>query len=324
MKDAVKWVREALTAKSVATHLSYYLIRDGMIYATDGRMVAAHPFPFEGPPFLVRGADFERVLFACLSEPVLTLSADGGTLHLKAGKLKSKFSTLDHSIWPYDAGYTGQWEDIPVGMIGAMRDLRPFISDDANQAWATCMGLRPGFAYATNNVAVVRAKFDHEYTTLVPCWVIDFLLPRSQDITAWAIQEATIWFRWNNGAWLKSVSVHGEFPARAKDLIEGATVAPFTHEPDAEWRTSYDRVMALSTSDLITFTRETIRGQSEGSITEEDAETPLPDGLDEILFTKKYFDPVAASVVAWSPTVWPNPVPFAGRNTLGVVAARRA
>jgi hypothetical protein len=60
----VAWVDDAVSALDIGTSpLSCYLIKDGFIHATNGRMVAAAPFPFdlEGE-YLVPAEAFAKVL----------------------------------------------------------------------------------------------------------------------------------------------------------------------------------------------------------------------------------------------------------------------
>jgi hypothetical protein len=208
-----------------------------------------------------------------------------------------------------------------------MRVLRPFISDNASKVWATSLGLLPGYAYATDNIVIARYPVQQSGTLLIPMWALDFVLARTEGLEAWAHHDHTFWFRWANGAWLKSVGVHGEFPERAGVNIDQAApegeelTCPIT----SDWREVYRRVSELTVMDGIGFTRTAIiGGTGEGCSFDEELDTPLPEEVEKIYFATEYLAKALASSSEWGPDCWPSPVPFRGPGGFaGVIASRR-
>lgn len=324
IRGAVNWCKDALASKDLVAHLTYYMVKEGKIYASDGRMVACHPIMADfGKPLFIPGVEFERVLNAMPTDnPELRL--DEGKLIVRHGKFRGKLSVASEESWPYEAGHEGKWTLLPKGLLEAIKKIRPFVSDNATQLWATCASLRPGFIYATNNVVVARASVP-ELTgdILLPAWAIDFLLPRVAGATHFAVSENAIFFKWDSGAWLKTFSMGGTFPEKAGNMIDSCGKASFATSP--EWRATFKRVADLTGSGgTIKIYPTRMVGSGEGELEVEDsAVTTSPEGEECSIWDSGYLSPVIEIATAWNPAAWPKPARWQGDGIDGIVLGRR-
>lgn len=322
MKQALAWVKDALAANDMLQYLTHYLVKDRFIFASNGRLLAAHPFPFDGT-FLVPGAEFEKVLGAA-KDPVLTL--EGGIVHIKSGRFKGRIRTVDASTWPLEtqpeALTDDQWND-PTDLPEALKRLRPFVSDNATQPWATCIGLHPGYGYATNNIVIARTKIPSATASvLLPSWAVDFVLSRAAGLNGWATTPEALWFSWENNAWLKAQAVIGDFPPQAAAILQKSGRP--THEITPGWKEAFNRVASLvSDGDLYLEAKQIAGISGESMNIEDEGDNPMPEGVERTVWDPKFLAPVIAVATHWNPAAWPSPAVFMGDKIGGVVLGRR-
>lgn len=321
MKNAVRWVKDALATKDMVHHMTHYLIKGGMIHASDGRMVAAHPFDFD-EDFLVPGEKFEKVLLAMpVDTPELVLKE--GVLHVSHGRFKSRISTIAPDLWPMGLEFEGDFTPLAPGLLEAVARVRPFVSENATQQWATGVGLVPGFVYATNNVVIARAEVpDFDGNVLVPGWAADFILARREGITGYAVTSNSIVFQWEGGGWMKSVIINGTFPDKAGGMIDTAKPAKTAITP--EWRATFNRLAALVDEDELHLGQTLMHGSSGDELQAEDeASTPTPKGEEASIWNPKFLQPVIDASTHWNPAAWPEPSRFKGEGIEGIILGRR-
>src|SRR5580765_7017700 len=177
MYPVLKWLNEALDSKDLVIGMTYYRVAGGMIKATNGRITAAHPWEYEGE-FLVAGKEFEKVLERMPEVP--SIEVEEMQIKMRSGRYHGTIQTLPLSEWDYPGVDDAQWQRIPESLIDALKELRPFVSDNAKQQWALCVALQDGWAYATNNIALacVQCPDIKSIMALLPVWAIDFVLKR--------------------------------------------------------------------------------------------------------------------------------------------------
>lgn len=318
MKAAITWVSDAMSNKDLSASLSHFLIDRGMIYATDGRMTAAHPFPHDDT-FCVSGPEFIK-LISRLQEPI-DLTVEEGSVTLRQGRLHGTIKTLDPSEWQM-AGINTPWLRLPERMLPALRQLRPFISDNATKMWALCVLAENDTLYATNNVSICAVpEIDLDGTkALIPYWAIDFILARQEGIADWTHHENYLGFRWSNGAWMRTKLGDDNFPA-VEDIISGAGHA--TYEIDKEWRSAFEEAASLlKEAEAIIFEPDCITGTSKNMTVEVQAKTKAPE-CGYSAWSVEYLEPVIKCATHWQPDAYPNPSAFRGDGLVGVVMGRK-
>lgn len=320
IKDSLRWIRDSIGSRDIAQYLTSYLIRGGMIYATNGRMLAAHPFPDLGRDALVPGEEFERLVMSMPDDPEFIFS--DSRLRVKKGCFKGEVSLADPGSWPFPDLHDGDWAPLPERFIPILKSLRPFISDNASKEWATCIGILPGWALATNNIVIARAAIESAYHGLVPFWAVDFILPRAEGLAGWAMTDSGIYFKWENGAWMRSVLITGEFPSMAQTLIESALQNEM-HPISDEWKETYRRVAGLTKGVDIEIGAQMIRsGWKDSMQVEDELESPCS-AQGPSYWSDEFLSKVIEQAREWNPAVYPSPAPWRGEFCEGLIAPRR-
>ncbi len=320
MKTIIAWLNEALAAKDLAVGMTYYRVSDHQIRATDGRITASHPWPYDGE-FLVPGDEFEKVLARCI-EPTITM--DGLEMKMKSGRFGGTIQTLPLDKWDYPGVEDADWKPIPPPLLPIIKALRPFVSDNAVQGWALSVALQDGWAYATNNIALGGAKCKElkDIQALLPVWAADFILEREEGLTHWAWQEHYVAFKWKSGAWMRSQLNVGKFPDRAAEMVQAAFKEKPTQHITEEFRDAFRQIAELA-ADTIHIYADRIESKFGKAVVVDGIESEVPEGADHSIWGAKFLVPAIEVADSWSPSLWPKPAPFRGPLVSGYVVGRK-
>lgn len=319
MKDAIAWIKEGLSTKSIMPAHRFYLVKDGMIYATDGRMTCGHPFPYD-KTFCAGGAELDKLVSRMSGAISIELGEDDVTV--KAGRLRGKIKTIDPKDWPYET-VNEERSPVPPDLMKGLRLLRPFISDNATRPWALCVRAVNDTLYATNNVtaaAIPGIELD-DIDVLIPNWAIDFVLAR-EGVTHWSHDKAHVGFHWSNGAWMSTRLIDGTgFPETIEDVINKAGYA--THKLTDDWKDAFNEITSLIDGQIVLREDKMVgRSKSEAMDVEVEAFSVVPkDG--ESGWSVEYLSSVVACASHFNPDTYPAPSPFRGDGIIGVIIGRR-
>lgn len=330
----VQWINDAVSSKDLGVSpLTSYLIKDGYIYAHDGRMTVGTPFPFEVSSFemssdealLVPAAEFLRVL-ANRPQGDFEWEVGEDRLTLKRGRFKGSVKRLPADQWPYPlANEEDEMSPLPDQLIAAFKALLPFCSENATKPWATCLALVGGYVYGSNNIVVARsphgdAGWVGEY--LVPRWVVEFVLARLEGLDGWSCRDQHVTFAWKGGAWMRSSLINDKYPPVEGVLTKLMSTDP--HVPMAkDWIEAVRRVGKITGDPVVRLREDGIYGSGgEAVMVEDDGSTPVPEGAKETVWDLRFLDGVMDSATHWDPTRYPQPATFKGPNIEGVIMPR--
>jgi len=319
LKSEIKWLNDAISSKDIVAGMSHYRFMDNELRATDGRLTAGHPWKFDGS-FLVPGAELEKLLKR-LPDDIKVIASER-ELKISSGRMRGTIQTLDASVWNYPGVEEAEWLPVPSDLRMILTDLRPFISDNATQLWATCVALDHGWAYATNNIAIAGIECEAlgNIKALLPSWAIDFLLPRWERMEAWAWTDHYVAFRWENGAWMRSQLIVGEFPARAAELVRKVGITD--QGIDAEYRSAFNEVIGLSDDEVLIYADHIECGFGKAQVTV-DLKNTTPKDCTFSRWGGNYLRPVINAAESWTPSAWPAPAAFRGQRIAGYVVGRK-
>lgn len=318
MYDEVRWLKDALSSKKIVLEMNYYKIHDGMIKATDGRIIAAHPIDIDDD-FLVPGKDLERLLARMDGDVKITVDDENNEITVKSGRSRGTMKTLAFDSWDYPGIRDEDWQPIPAGLMHALRKLEPFVSENANHIWACGVTLKDGWAYATNNVAIagIQVKAIGDMEVIIPSWTIDFILDRTDGIEAWAHTENYMAFKWKNGAWMRSSLLDSSFPEKVCDMIKKASYESPEVEITKEFRQSVSKLAEL-VDGSIRITQTEITGSFGATRVEEECFIEELGGIDTI-WNAKFLSQVVKVADFWDPFMYPKPAPFSGDGVVGYI-----
>lgn len=242
MKNTLRFVRGSISTKDFVPVLQCFHFYNGRVQGQNGRIAIDSPFPDLGE-FTVPAERFLKAVDACDGAPVVTLTASGN-LAVKKGTFRALLPLGEHTAFPL-AVKSGT--PLPIGgnLLPVLRKLRPFISDDASRPWSNGVLFRDGYAYATNNVVLIRAPVAWDATDVIlPVYAVDELLRIGQEPDALLLDERALtaclgdaWLRaqlltgvWPDIAGRMAVLEHGvQVPTGIRATIE--KVVPFCPDP---------------------------------------------------------------------------------------------
>jgi hypothetical protein len=314
VKESIDKVRRALSRQGIVDRLTYYLVKDGFVCASDGRMTAGAPFP-SNLTFLVPGGEFEKVVDH-LQGNTTELTLLDGKLLLKSGRLRATIETLplDQAFYPHPEG---AWLPPPDGLVEALRRVRPFVSDNATRPWALCVSLRTGAIMATTNVALVEVACPALLCDelLLPCWAVDFILFHPAKLTGVIFQQNNACFQWDDKSWMVSQLGEGKFPEVCSGMLDNGEDP--TWEIPQEWRDALIGISKLCSGEILCGAVSMV-GKTEKSVVEYEVTSPA----EASKWEQRYLTTVVQAATHLALTSWPKPARFKGTGIRGVIAGR--
>jgi hypothetical protein len=217
MLETLRMVRGAIADRPVVQALTHFYVYDGRIQGSNSRMAIDAPIPLEGT-FVVPGERFVQAIDRCEGEP--TLTAGDGHVRIRDGAFRVKLPTLETNAFPVTLPDPLAWEtEEPV--LPTVRELLPFVASDANQVWPLGLWIDERFAYATNNVIVLRRPTSFFAGTgakaNVPAWALEELARIGLEPIGFGVSENSLTFYLPGGAWIKTQLVDVAWPIAVLD-----------------------------------------------------------------------------------------------------------
>mgnify|MGYP003111507610 CR=1 FL=1 len=318
MVEALAKVKSAVSNKEIVAYLTHYYVGGGEIVASDGRLVAGAPFP-DDREYVVPASEFEKAIDMAGDDGKLTLSE--GSIKVSLSRARVNIKTLDPTVYSYLKPEGDKFE-IPDNMIQVIRDLAPFMSDDASRPWANGIYFRGGCAYATNNVIVATSEVNDEFSAplVIPVWAVDFLLSNPQEPTEMSYTENQVAFYYEDGSWLRSLLVAQEPPGVIIELCEPIPLSPGGVEIKSDFREAFDLVSNIVESEIV-FTPETLEGGKRAADIQTDVSTSV---TDKCTWHPKYISLVLEAATHWDLSNAPDACRWWGGKTMrGLIVGRK-
>ena len=117
MKAAIARVRPALAAKDFGANLNWYTLKDGFIFAQDGKMVAAAPFA-HGLNCMVPGAELDQLVNRLPDEiEIIDDTATSNTITLRGGRMRGTIQTQLCNTAPEIVQPDQAWATPPASLV---------------------------------------------------------------------------------------------------------------------------------------------------------------------------------------------------------------
>ncbi len=319
MRAAIQWLDDALGASTLVHEMTHFQFSEDGISSTDGRLKAFRPCDTHGIKALVPGSELRRILKATDKE--LTVSEEDNFVRLSAGRFKAKIPILDErAVW--DTYEPEGWAPLPVNLVEAVRQVRPFVAEDATHLWAMGVVLSGNNVIATNNVclASVPCELHGSPEIILPVWAVDFLLDRS-NAKAWSGDSGRLAFKWEDGSWMTSVLIDDKFPANLVTMLEEFQGKEPPTKITEDFRAAYGTLAPLADS-YIEFHAEHMSVQHKTATVEEGVGCAVPEGSEYTRWTVKHLDKVMQVATEWDPGSYPKPSAFKGPLVSGCIVGR--
>lgn len=235
LKHATKFIKAVPMAAATMPVMRSVHVYDGRIQIGNFNVAVDLPHPlFAGMEFTAPIDQFMAAAAACgEAEPKLTIDPSGGKLTVQHRSFRAVIPLLDHANYPRLPAptFTKVQE---VRIIEMLRMLKPFAGNPGASVnhWQNGVCFRNGYAYATNNISVMRAELPlsvgREVTANLD--IIDTLGSIGEEPESVAVDEGFIAFRYPAGAWIRCRLIENGWPHSVDDMLDSRT--PTEDVPD--------------------------------------------------------------------------------------------
>lgn len=321
MKEAVDKVKRALSRQDIVSQLTHYSIKDGFIYAGDGRYVACAPIDCD-QNFIVAGKEFERLVARLPSiDKVVVTDKD---VTLRSARAHGSIKTLPAEMDGVLATPGPVWNEPPPRLLDALETVRPFISDNAVHQFALCACLGRDSIVATTNVSLIKVDCPSLDGSgqLLPLWAIDHILSRKDnDLVGIQIYPEYASFKWDDDSWIRTQLINGEFPSVAVKLFEKYEDPEW--EIPADWREAFEFLVDLAGDWIAIGANKMISEKDASKVEHEIPSTPVPLSEDMSRWSTKFLEPVIKIATHWNLQKYPQPAEFKAQGVQGFIIGRR-
>jgi hypothetical protein len=289
IREAANRLKNIVAKKDIVPILTQFVVRGGFMYASDGILTAGTPVG-KSETFAVRASEFQK--FVDRTPGDLKIKVDeNGHLKVTAGRFRAEIRGTPPDQVPIYEAPKGKVVKISETLLDNLKALRPFLSDNATQAWAANVAIRDGKLFATNNVVLVQAIENSlkglEFT--IPYEIVDVVLSQRAGVKSLVLDERSIAFTWDDTSWVKSQLKDGGIPAFEK-VIESVPNAKWVMTDD--WRESFLHLADFSQGEIkIAHDKIIARTETGSEITADVSCALLQDG-EQVTFSGAFLEPV--------------------------------
>ena len=328
IKHAIDRVSPALSNKDIVPYQKFFLLKDGRLHAQNGWAYASAPCSINGE-FLVSGEEFKRAVDKLPKDKLaIEFNENEQTVCVKGGRFRTTIDTLPIDDFPLDTSIIndpgGNTHTVDTASLKhAIRELRPFVSENATRPFATCLYFTQGKVQATNNIALVECSLSGLLDTLeflMPHWGADFILGIDKEIVHMKLGPGSVFFEWEDGTRMRSSLSSAKWPLQASNLLNDVGDVP--HEVSEDWRQGVLALYEFGESELTIHADHITVGRGRSN-TRLDIDTPMPVGQAFTKWALPFIEPVIERATHIDFTQYPRPMYFKWGNVKGLSAARR-
>ncbi|AIM40619.1 DNA polymerase beta subunit [Vibrio phage VpKK5] len=240
----LKFVQGAVARKDFVAALTHFRIKDNQIIGYNGKMALGGPIDIE-LNVTPKATPLVKAIATC-KDTVAMHMTKAGRLAIKSGKFKAYIDCTEE-VFP-EIEPEGVEYEMPPGFLESVKQLAPYMAEDASRPWAAGMLFRGTSIFATNNIVIVEKWVGEPFPVEVnvPRYAIKELLRIKEDPIKIQMTESSITFHFEGGRWLRSqistldwpdIGRVLDIPSQAKtidheffDLVE--QLIPFTDDQD--------------------------------------------------------------------------------------------
>lgn len=238
MLNDLKFVQGAVAKKDFVPALTFFRIENERIYGFNGTLAISTPTDLAvtaTPKALPFVKAVEKVPDD--EEVVLNLTA-AGRLSVKAGRFRAYVEChADDETFPRVTP-DGEYAELPPGLLPVLKKIAPFMAIDATRPWAMGVLLNGQSAFATNNIVLVEHWLPIVFPSplILPSEAIKEMVRIGTDPVGIQVGATSVTFHYQNGAWLRTNLIIGEWPDLAKVLNVDCDCQPFPPDYFTELR----------------------------------------------------------------------------------------
>lgn len=320
--DALRFVKGSLQASGVAPEFNHYHITPGHVTGYNGHLAMSAPCDI-GMEATPNAPLFFKAVEACENNVTLMYDEDTNRLLVSSDVFSMAVPCMvETGKIPSPKDYT---HHVPKGFVATLKRLYPLISDDAVRPWAMGVNLgEKGVVSVTNNVIILQVYINHTFPQCnLPRFAARELIRIGQDPLYAHIDENSISFGWESGAWLKTSRLEADWPEEIVDgIFENAYSETLSHQLGATFFDVLDRLKPfVEERTAVQFNEASISvGTFEGAKAEATVGVNGKGQLFAIDMLRLLRNEVQMGINLDN---WPEPCMFYGDNSRGVIIGMR-
>ena len=224
MLSSLKFVQGAVAKKDFVPALNHFRIESGRVKGQNGMIALSGPIDLD-LSITPKAVEFTKAIQAC-NDTISMHLTPAGRLSIKSGRFKAFVDCLSE---PFPAV---EPEGVEVKLDGTflevVKQLAPFIAEDASRPWARGILFRGSSAFATNNVVLVERWLGYNFPVAinVPKQAVAELLRINEEPERLQVTETSVTFHFSNARWLRTQTYSLEWPDVSKVLDQPGTPTP--------------------------------------------------------------------------------------------------
>jgi len=312
MKNTLNFVRGAVAEKDLVPVLTHFNIKDGRIQGSNGRIAIDAPAEgaISGMNITVPADKFLKAVDACAGEPALKVT-EAGNLVIKKGAFRAVLPLAKQEDFPSMEKIMGK-QYSAENILPVLRNLRPFISQDASRVWSCGVLLSGGTATATNNVVLVQSPCAVQERINIPVYAVDELLRINIEPVSMTVGSRAVMFEFPDSAWMTAQLFEENWPDVDSMFVDTDVAIP------AGVKEAVERVLPFCPDKkhpVINFNKEGV-GTNAGDMSALQA----MEGLSEASFRAEPLLLVLNVATHMDFSQYPSPCPFKGDGIKGIIA----
>ena len=315
--ELVKLLASIIDKKETHPMMRTLHFAEDRVQADTEKMTFDGPWQRDGNPVNLPA---DKFVAALQKMPEGKFTSKDGNLIIKQGRMSAKMP-INTQPFPLTLKPEG-WDPCNDSLIDVLNLLRPFIAKDNPKVWAQAVFWKDGWMYATNNVTLVRTKYEMPWTDspfTIPLFAIETIRKARIPITAIHNRE--------NAGGIEFGDVWLEFRKYSEPWPE-KTLEKLFDRDDWDDLPAFDGpAIAQHVTDLLPFASETKRAPAvcfkPGLITTMDGESDAQLEIDlpvdkEAFFFGEAISDILKHVTAIGLNEYPAAIPFTGEKLQGV------
>lgn len=225
MLKELKFVQGAIAKKDFLPAMTHFAIEGGTVRAYNGTLALCSPLPFD-IDCKPKAGPLVQAISNCTDTVTLSMTP-AGKLRIQSGKFRAFVDCVEGET-PHVSPEGEQVEIDGEAMLKAMKQIIPFVGDDASRPWTNGVLLRGQSAFATNNVCLVEYWLGVQMpcTVNLPRVAVKEMLRINEAPTHAQVTKNSISFHYTDGRWVRSQLLSSEWPNLAKVLDKPANPIP--------------------------------------------------------------------------------------------------
>lgn len=318
MLAALKFVQGAVAKKDFVPALTHFRIARGHVKGFNGQLAISSPIDLdlEASP---RAVEFVKAIAAC-TESIALHIAKNGKLVVRSGNFKAHIDCDDGKKFP-DIMPTGRMVKLNESLLPALAALEPFIAEDASRPWACGVLFDGATAFSTNNIVLVQYWLGFEFPGRinVPSSAVKEVLRIGVNPTHLQIQDNRLTFHYEDGRWISTSLFEAQWPDTT-ELLDRFLKAPTQLIDESLWLALEQLVPFIDDLSRVYFHSDHIATSAESDSEGSSFQVACPAAG---IFNAKQLIKLQSVAKYIGFAAYPQPVPFFGERTRGIILGIR-